>query len=253
MTGIYLDHQATTPPDDRALKAMPPYVRGSFGNPSSIHEPGRRAAAAVLTVREQLAEVFGCNIRELVFTSRASEVNSLALKGLAQEAGTTCRHLVTCVTEHSSVLEPLRCSAGDGFERSEVGVDKDGKIDLIELADAARPDTLAVSVMAANNEIGTRAPVRQLAEIAHTVGALVNCDATQAVGKVPVQVEDVGADLVSLSTNKFFGRSNSFVPCQSFLTCSSRSERIIPSAIAQGSPPPSMKRAQCGARSKRGT
>jgi cysteine desulfurase len=204
MSVIYLDHQATTPLDDRVLEAMLPYLRGDFGNPSSIHEPGRRAAAAVLTARERLAELLGCNLQEVVFTSGATEANNLALKGLAHAAGTR-RHLVTCVTEHPSVLEPLRRLARNGFELTEIGVDKYGTIDLIQLAEAVRPDTLVVSVMAANNEIGTLAPVRQVAEIAHTVGALFHCDATQAVGKVPFHVESVGADLVSLSAHKFYG------------------------------------------------
>jgi cysteine desulfurase len=200
---VYLDHQATTPVDERVLEAMLPYLRASFANPASAHRGGRRAADAVERAREQLGAAVGCAPRDLIFTSGATEANNLAVKGLA--AGAERRHLVTCSTEHPSVLAPLRRLAADGFSLTEVGVDSGGLIDLDELAAALRPDTLLVSVMAANNEIGTLAPVRGVSELAHAVGAVMHCDATQVVGKVPFDVDEAGVDLASMSAHKLYG------------------------------------------------
>lgn len=202
--GIYLDHQATTPLDERVLEAMLPYLRGLFANASSGHGAGRVAAAAVAQARERLAAAVGCQARNLVFTSGATEANNLAIKGLAAAASSR-RHLVTCVTEHPSVLAPMRRLAEEGFELTEVHVDHHGAIDLQELEDVLRPNTLLVSVMAANNEIGTLAPIRLVSDLAHASGAVVHCDATQAVGKVPFDVDEAGVDLASMSAHKLYG------------------------------------------------
>lgn len=203
MPDVYLDHQATTPVDERVLEAMLPFLRGSFANPASAHRGGRRAADAVERAREQLGAAVGCSPRDLIFTSGATEANNFAIKGLA--AGADRRHLVTCSTEHPSVLAPLRRLAADGFSLTEVGVDSDGAIDLDELAAALCPDTFLVSVMAANNEIGTLAPLRRVSELAHAVGAVMHCDATQVVGKVPFDVDEAGVDLASMSAHKLYG------------------------------------------------
>lgn len=200
---IYLDHQSTTPVDERVLESMLPYFRANFANPASAHRSGRRAADAVAHAREQLAALVGCRARDLILTSGATEANNLAIKGLASAAER--RHLVTCVTEHPSVLAPLRRLVEEGFSLTEVGVDPTGKIYLDELANALRPDTLLVSVMAANNEIGTLAPMGNVAELARAVGAVVHCDATQAVGKVPFDVDELDVDLVSMSAHKLYG------------------------------------------------
>ncbi|MFN2505380.1 MAG: cysteine desulfurase family protein [Acidimicrobiales bacterium] len=200
---IYLDHQATTPVDERVLEAMLPYLRANFANPASAHRSGQLAAHAVDHAREQLGALVGCRPRDLVLTSGATEANNLAIKGLASAAER--RHLVTCATEHPSVLAPLRRLAEEGFSLTEVGVDSTGKIDLDELAAAIRPDTLLVSVMAANNEIGTLAPIEKVSELARAVGAVVHCDATQAVGKLPFDVDEAGVDLASMSAHKLYG------------------------------------------------
>jgi cysteine desulfurase len=202
--GIYLDHQATTPLDERVLEAMLPYLRDVFANASSAHQPGRAAAVGAANAREKVASLLGCRPPEVVFTSGATEANNLAIKGLAADAER--RHLVTCSTEHPSVLAPLRrLAAGGGFSLTEVGVDSGGVIDLDELAAALRPDTLLVSVMAANNEIGTLAPIRSVSELAHAVGAVMHCDATQVVGKVPFDVDEAGVDVASMSAHKLYG------------------------------------------------
>ena len=200
---VYLDHQATTPVDERVLQAMLPYLRASFDNPASAHRGGRLAADAVERAREQLGGAVGCAPRDLIFTSGATEANNLAIKGLA--AGAERRHLVTCSTEHPSVMAPLRRLAGEGFSLTEVGVDRLGMIDVDELSAALRPDTLLVSVMAANNEIGTLAPIGRIAELAHAVGAVMHCDATQAVGKIVFDVDEAGVDLASMSAHKLYG------------------------------------------------
>jgi len=201
---IYLDHQATTPLDQRVLDAMLPYLSRHFANAASPHAAGRAAAAAVDDARGQLAELLGARPHELVFTSGATEANNLAIKGLAVDPKGR-RHLVACATEHPSVLEPLRRLAAEGFELTKVGVDRRGTIDLAELEEAVGPQTLLVCVMAANNEVGTVAPVRRVVEIAHAQGAAVHCDATQAVGKLDVDVDDLGADLVAMSAHKLYG------------------------------------------------
>lgn len=201
---IYLDHQATTPVDERVLDAMLPYLRSAFGNPASTHRVGKQASDAVERAREQVAATLGCSQRDVVFTSGATESNNLAIKGLAAAPGDR-RHLVTCATEHPSVLAPCRRLAAEGFSLTVVGVDSSGMIDLEELEGALRPDTLLVSVMASNNEVGTLAPMRQISELARGVGALVHCDATQAMGKVPFDVDDAGVDVASMSAHKLYG------------------------------------------------
>lgn len=201
---IYLDHQATTPIDERVVDAMLPYLRSTFGNPASAHRIGKQASDAVDRAREQVAAALGCSQRDLVFTSGATESNNLAIKGLAAAAGDR-RHLVTCTTEHPSVLAPCRRLAAEGFSLTVVGVDSSGMIDLDELEGALRPDTLLVSVMAVNNEVGTLAPMRHISELAGAVGALVHCDATQAIGKVPFDVDDAGVDVASVSAHKLYG------------------------------------------------
>ena len=202
---IYLDHNATTPLDERVLAAMEPFLRIAFGNAASVqHATGRAAADAVEQARAEVADLLGASPREVVFTSGATEANNLAIKGLAL-AATDCRHLVSCVTEHPAVLEPLAWLGRRGFEVDLVGVDADGMVDLAMLERVLRPDTLLVSVMAANNEIGTLAPLAEIGQLAHQVGALFHTDATQLVGQLPLGLDAAQVDLLSLSAHKFYG------------------------------------------------
>lgn len=200
---IYLDYQATTPVDPRVLEAMLPYFSERFANSASVqHEAGRNAAEAVERAREQIAGLLGADRRDIVLCSGATEANNLALKGLADGS----RHrLVVLATEHPAVLDTARSLARRGFELTELAVDSDGQPSLVDLEAAVDEHTLLVSVAAANNEIGTLPPIREIAEIAHDRGALLHTDAAQAAGKVDLEVERDGVDLLSLSSHKMYG------------------------------------------------
>jgi len=202
---IYLDHNATTPLDERVLAAMAPFLRIAFGNAASVqHATGRAAADAVEQARAEVADLLDASPREVVFTSGATEANNLAIKGLAL-AATDRRHLVSCVTEHPAVLEPLAWLGRRGFEVDLVGVDADGVVELAMLERVLRPDTLLVSVMAANNETGTLAPLAEIGRLAHQVGAVFHTDATQLLGQLPLDLDAAQVDLLSLSAHKFYG------------------------------------------------
>jgi cysteine desulfurase len=201
---IYLDHQATTPVDTRVLEAMLPYFTERFGNAaSSQHARGREAADAVHSARMQVAGLLGADRREVFFLSGATEANNLALKGLASSAHR--RQIVTAATEHPAVLGPLRTLAAQGFEITVLDVDGDGLPNLDALAAVVSERTLLVSLAAANNEIGTMLPLRAIAEIVHAHGALLHSDAAQAVGKIDLDVERDGIDLLSISAHKLYG------------------------------------------------
>ncbi len=203
---IYLDYNATTPCDPRVVDAMLPYFGQRFANPSSrSHRPGQEAALAVEDARRSVANVLGVRPAEVVFTAGATEANNMAIRGVAEVLASRGRHLVSQVTEHPSVLEPLRWLERRGWEVELLGVDRHGRVRLEELEKAVRPDTVLVSLMAANNETGTLQPVAEAARLAHAKGALLHCDAAQAVGKVALNVEALGADLLSLSAHKFYG------------------------------------------------
>jgi cysteine desulfurase len=201
---IYLDYQATTPLDRRALDAMLPFFTERFGNAASVwHARGREAADAVREARAQVARSLGADRREIFFVSGATEANNLALKGLA--AGSRRHHIVTTATEHPAVLDPLRALAGQGFQVTVLEVDGDGLPHLEALAEAVNERTLVVSVAGANNEIGTLPPLRSIAQIAHARGTLVHSDCAQAVGKIDLDVERDGVDLLSISAHKLYG------------------------------------------------
>lgn len=201
---IYLDYNASTPVDERVVEAMLPYFSEHYGNPSSKGHPyGWTAEEACEKAREQLAALLGAEPGELVFTSGATEAVNTAVKGVADAYQSRGRHLVTVQTEHRAVLNAHRSLERRGCEVTYLSVDTQGRVDLDELEDALRDDTVLVSVMWANNEVGTIHPIDEISAIARPRGILVLTDATQAVGKVPVSVEDV--DLLACSAHKFYG------------------------------------------------
>ncbi len=201
---IYLDYQATTPVDPRVLEVMLPFFTHRFGNPASVqHAQGNSARKAVELAREQIASMVRADRREIVFCSGATEANNLALKGLAE--GASRRHLVVSAIEHPAVLDVARALEHSGFELTELPVDGAGQVSLAELEAAVTDRTLLVSVAAANNEIGTLAPLREIATIAHSRGAFFHTDAAQAAGKIEIDVGRDGIDLLSMSAHKMYG------------------------------------------------
>ena len=199
---IYLDYNATTPLDERVLDAMLPYLKGDFGNPSSAtHAYGWTASAAVDLAREELAEAIGASPEEITFTAGATESDNMALLGLLRPGD----HLITAATEHEAILEPAQHLARAGVRVTVLPVDRYGVVHPDRLAEALEPGTRLVSIMLANNETGTLNGVRELAEVAHERGVPFHVDAAQALCKVPVDVEDLGVDLVSISAHKCYG------------------------------------------------
>ncbi len=203
---IYLDAHATTPLDPEVLAAMLPYFTERFGNPaSSGHLYGWEADAAIQQSRSTIAAAIGATPEEIVFTSGATEANNLAIKGVAESYFSQGRHLITVATEHSAVLDPCRYLQSLGFEVTILPVQPDGLLDLNQLEKALRPDTILVSVMAANNEIGVLQPLAQIGQICRQANVLFHTDAAQAIGKIPLNVEAMRLDLVSLTAHKLYG------------------------------------------------
>jgi cysteine desulfurase len=199
---VYLDYAATTPVDPEVLEAMRE-VEGVFGNPSSVHRFGQEARRVLEGARERVAALLGVRPREVVFTASGSEADALAVLGVALARGRG--HVVSTAVEHAALLGALRLLERLGFAVTYLKPDPLGMVYPEQVAEALRPDTFLVSVMAANNELGNLYPVRAMAEVAHAHGALFHTDAVQAIGQVPFRVDEVGADLVSLSAHKFYG------------------------------------------------
>jgi cysteine desulfurase len=203
---IYMDYHATTPVDPRVLEAMLPYFREKFGNAASkSHSFGWAAEEGVEEAREQVAGLIGASAREIVWTSGATESDNLAVKGVAQFHRAKGKHLVTCATEHKAVLDSMHALERDGFEVTVLPVERDGRVDPGRVKAALRPDTTLVSIMHANNESGVIHPVEEIGRITRAAGVLFHCDAVQSIGRIPFDVEAVGADLVSLSAHKMYG------------------------------------------------
>ncbi len=199
---IYLDNNATTPLDERVLEAMLPYLKEDFGNPSSTtHAFGWTAGAAVDLAREELAATVGASPEEILFTSGATESDNMALSGLLRPGD----HLITAETEHEAVLETAHYLERVGVGVTVLPVDTYGVVSPNVLREAIRPEITLVSIMLANNETGTLNPIRELAEISHEYGVPFHSDAAQALGKIPVNVEELGVDLMSLSAHKCYG------------------------------------------------
>ena len=205
-TPVYLDNHATTQVDPRVLDIMLPYFTTRFGNAASkSHSFGWEAEAAVDSAREQVAKLIGAAAREIIFTSGATESDNLAIKGVAESYRNKGDHLVTCVTEHKAVLDSCKVLEKHGFRVTYLPVTSDGFVDLQRLKDALTDKTILISVMAANNEIGTIQPIKEIGHLAKEKGILLHTDATQAVGKIPISVEDMGIDLLSLTAHKMYG------------------------------------------------
>ncbi len=203
---IYLDCHATTPMDERVLEAMLPYFTEHFGNPSSIsHAYGWEAEAAVKQARQILADAIHATPEEIVFTSGATEANNLAIKGVAEAYFSKGRHMITVQTEHNAVLDPCQYLQGLGFEVTFLSVKSDGLIDLTQLEKAIRPDTILVSVMAANNEIGVLQPLAEIGAICRQHQIFFHTDAAQAIAKIPLDVQAMNIDLMSLTAHKVYG------------------------------------------------
>ncbi len=203
---VYLDYNATTPLDKEVLNEMLPYFCETFGNASSSnHKYGWEAEQAVALARKRVADLLGCIPRDIVFTCGSTEAINIALKGIAESYSDKGNHIVTCKTEHKAVLETCSYLEERGFSVTYLDTDSDGLINLNELEKSVTEKTLVVSIMMANNEIGTIQPVEEIGRICRSKGALFFTDATQAVGKIPVNVDEMNIDLMSISAHKFYG------------------------------------------------
>ncbi|PKQ64929.1 cysteine desulfurase NifS [Labilibaculum filiforme] len=205
MKPIYLDYNATTPIAPEVADAMLPYLKGFFGNPSSSHFYGRQTKEAISKARKQVALLLNCEANELIFTSGGSESNNYALKGYAfanQEKG---KHIITSAIEHPAIIEVCKFLETQGFEVSYLPVDGTGRVQLSDVKSAIRTDTILISIMYANNEVGTLQPISEIAKLAKFHNIAVHSDCAQAIGKVPVNVQELGVDLVTLAGHKFYG------------------------------------------------
>jgi cysteine desulfurase NifS len=204
MDQIYLDYNATTRIDPLVAEAMLPYIHQHFGNPSSDHSFGVAAKAAVDVAREQVAAMLGCSPTETVFTSGGTEANNAAIKGVVGAYRDKGNHIITSAVEHPAVIEVCRYLESRDCRITYLPVDQTGLVDPAQVADAISDETVLVTVMHANNEVGTIEPIRELSEIAHQRGVLVHADCAQSVGKIPVNVDDIGVDLLSIAGHKLY-------------------------------------------------
>ena len=204
MDGIYLDYNATTPIDPAVAAAMLPYVHGLFGNPSSGHAFGLAAREGVDLARQQVAGLLGCSADDLIFTSGGTEANNHAIKGVTGAYRRRGNHIITSAVEHPAVTEVCRYLEGQGIRTTFLPVDEFGMVDPRQVEEAITPETVLVTIMHANNEVGTIQPIAEIAEIAHRHGVLVHSDCAQSVGKIPVKVDDLDVDLLSVAGHKLY-------------------------------------------------
>lgn len=202
---VYLDNSATTPLKKEVLDAMMPYLTEFYGNPSSIYKIGRDAKAAIEEAREKVAAALNADPKEIFFTGCGTEADNWAIKGIAQSKAKKGKHIITSKIEHHAVLHTLESLEKQGYEVTYLGVDEYGKISLDELRASIRPDTILITIMTANNEVGTIQPIAQIGAIAKENGVLFHTDAVQAIGSVEIDVKEMNIDLLSLSAHKFGG------------------------------------------------
>ena len=203
---IYLDNNATTRTDPRVVERMLPYFTEIYGNAASRnHVFGWKAEEAVDDARSQVASLLGCSPKEIIFTSGSTESNNLAIKGVAHMYQKKGNHIITCLTEHKAVLDPCKRLEREGFRVTYLPVDKFGQVSIEQLTEAITPETILVSIMFANNEIGTVHRIPEIGKLCKEKGIIFHTDATQAVGKIPVNVESMGIDLLSISAHKMYG------------------------------------------------
>ena len=205
MKRIYLDHAATTPLDSRVLSAMLPYYETKFGNASSIHSFGRESREAIAKAREQIAVTIGAKPEEIIFTSGGTESDNLAIKGISYALKDKGRHLITSQIEHVAVLESFKSLEQEGFSVSYIPVDHYGCLRIDKLEEAITPQTVLISVMHANNEVGTIQPIQEIGELAQDNDIVFHSDAVQTFGKLPIDVSDLGLSSLSLSGHKIYG------------------------------------------------
>ena len=204
MSDIYLDYNATTPIDPLVAEAMLPYIHGLFGNPSSGHSFGLAARHEVDVARQQVASMLGCGEDDLIFTSGGTEANNHAIKGVAEAHCHRGNHIITSSIEHPAVTEVCHYLERHGFSVTYLPVDEYGLVHPDEVGKAITPETVLVTIMHANNEVGTIQPIAEITDIAHRHGALVHTDCAQSVGKIPVQVDELGVDLLSVAGHKLY-------------------------------------------------
>ncbi len=205
MNTVYLDNSATTKTDEEVLKAMLPYFSESYGNPSSIYKIGRENRKAVEEAREKVAKILNCEPNEIYFTAGGSESDNTAIRGIAYKYKSKGNHIITSKIEHPAVLETCKQLENEGFEVTYINVDENGIIKLEELEKAIKPSTTLITIMFANNEIGTIEPVKEIGEIAKKHSIVFHTDAVQAVGSVRIDVKELNIDSLSLSGHKFYG------------------------------------------------
>ncbi|MFW5810801.1 MAG: cysteine desulfurase family protein [Thermodesulfobacteriota bacterium] len=199
---IYLDYNGTTPHDPEVIAAMIPFLETEFGNPSSSHWYGNRPREAVMTARTQVARLLGCAPNEIVFTSGGTESNNFAIKGIAHAHRERGNHLITSKIEHPAVLEVCRHLETEGFEITYLPVNHEGMVSITDLEEAIRPETILITLMHANNEVGTILPIADAARAARTKGIVFHTDAAQSAGKIPTRVNELGVDLLSIAGHK---------------------------------------------------
>ena len=205
MNLMYFDHAATTPVKEEVLNEMIPYFEANYGNASSIYSIGRKSKNAIDVSREKVAKAIGCDVKEIYFTSCGSESDNLAIKGVARANKEKGNHIITSQIEHPAVLNTCKKLENEGFDITYLAVDENGFISLEDLKNAINEKTILISIMFANNEIGTIQPIKEIAEIAKEAGVIFHTDCVQAIGNVKIDVKEMGIDLLSMSAHKFYG------------------------------------------------